>query len=637
MPKSNKCDSNDCFGSNTRSPKINCEFCTKSWHTKCADLNANVVKLLRDTPGTCWLCPNCRNADNRKSASNETSNLILQRITSALKLIGGLSDTMQMFCRMYSTSMTRPSCCSAPRTELDPEVDMIDTFQANISNLFDSILGEGNKRARTSSLSRPSLHQPDKIARVDVPVSPTVTSIITNSTISDAFAPRLPSLFCTSYDVPPNNTEYDHSVVTTEAIAYDYDATTSLPAVASGHEAIADRLHASLPQQVILPPVTLLPPPVTQRITPSRVTSPLVPPPTAPTTQRASTIDAEVVSCQALPLALSLPQAMPPPLTLSLHSAMQPPPTVQPQWVMPPHLAMPSPQARQLLLAPQPPQSSLTQQAYAAITSSQSEFVAPNIPTIDCLHTAIPATHHLIAHCNAVTSATDTLTITTAENYRFAPATTNNVSQSHFFNTDTNTTYTQNGPIVSSINTGINSVNQPYSSNVATDSRCSTVNIHSADIPTLSVANLSQPNGNWFHISPFQPHESESNIVSYICKKFGCASKLIFCHKLVRNDNLRRRPQTFVSFKLLVPTEFEKYVNEPCFWPNGITIKPFLVKPRRQFQRGGMLETPRVFQYNTPSQSIAQNRIQRPFRPWNLPSPRFIPRNNPTTVLSTVV
>ncbi|EDS34822.1 hypothetical protein CpipJ_CPIJ002190 [Culex quinquefasciatus] len=142
MPKTGKIEVVACCDAGSRGTKIRCEFCAKSWHTKCANITANAIKTLRDTGGACWLCPTCRTPDGRQPASSDTSKLILQRVTSALLLIGNLTDTMRVFCRMYSASLS----ASTPSTTVLPptaalEPDLSDAFHANLSDLFDSILG----------------------------------------------------------------------------------------------------------------------------------------------------------------------------------------------------------------------------------------------------------------------------------------------------------------------------------------------------------------------------------------------------------------------------------------------------------------------------------------------------------------
>ncbi|EDS43402.1 conserved hypothetical protein [Culex quinquefasciatus] len=138
MPKSGKIEVVACCEAGSRGTKISCEFCAKSWHIKCANITANALKTLRDTGGACWLCPTCRSPDGRQPASSDTNKLILQRVTSALLLIGNLTDTMRVFCRMYSASLSTPVPTLPPSAALDP--DLSDAFHANLSNLFDSIL-----------------------------------------------------------------------------------------------------------------------------------------------------------------------------------------------------------------------------------------------------------------------------------------------------------------------------------------------------------------------------------------------------------------------------------------------------------------------------------------------------------------
>ena len=83
MPKTGKTEVVACCDAGSRGTKVRCEFCAKSWHTKCANISANALKTLRDTGGACWLCPTCRSTDGRQHASGDTNKLILQRVTSA--------------------------------------------------------------------------------------------------------------------------------------------------------------------------------------------------------------------------------------------------------------------------------------------------------------------------------------------------------------------------------------------------------------------------------------------------------------------------------------------------------------------------------------------------------------------------
>lgn len=195
MTKTNRCDADVCFGgSGTRCPRVRCELCAKSVHAKCADIASTFVKSLREMPGMCWLCTKCRNVDNRKqSSTNPTLDLILQRTTSSLKLVGALVDSMKNFGKTSSQICFRPCCTAALRPTDVPAVDdsvgEVFNEQPDFTTLFQSILGE--KRPRTSSVSQTSFQQPDKITKVDVPVSQNSETTTTNSSVSDARASTL--------------------------------------------------------------------------------------------------------------------------------------------------------------------------------------------------------------------------------------------------------------------------------------------------------------------------------------------------------------------------------------------------------------------------------------------------------------
>lgn len=186
MPKSSNCDAEVCLGkAANRSPRVRCEICSTSVHLKCANLDNTVVKPLRDSAGLCWLCPNCRDPEKRKATSNSnTIDLILQRSTSTLKLVGALMDTVQILSRLIRTMCSRPVCSAGRPSALDAEFPG-NHDPLNFTEIFESIMN-GDKRPRSSSLSRPSLPQPDKIMRVDVPVDQTLDSNNSVPTVSDA-------------------------------------------------------------------------------------------------------------------------------------------------------------------------------------------------------------------------------------------------------------------------------------------------------------------------------------------------------------------------------------------------------------------------------------------------------------------
>ncbi|XP_039451009.1 angiomotin-like [Culex pipiens pallens] len=169
---------------------------------------------------------------------------------------------MRVFCRMYSASLSTPVPTLPPSAALDP--DLSDAFHANLSNLFDSILGDGNKRPRTSSLSRPSEVQPEKILRVDVPVDQTIESNITVPPVSDA-AGTFPTA------TPENlaaitTTQSAATLLAAAVLGVSPSASQQLPAAASPVTplAISQQLGASQPAGFQQSPTaeTAAPPPV---------------------------------------------------------------------------------------------------------------------------------------------------------------------------------------------------------------------------------------------------------------------------------------------------------------------------------------------------------------------------------------
>ncbi|EDS30224.1 conserved hypothetical protein [Culex quinquefasciatus] len=141
MPKSSNCDAEVCLGkAANRSPRVRCEICSTSVHLKCANLDNTVVKPLRDSAGLCWLCPNCRDPEKRKSTSNSnTIDLILQRSTSTLKLVGALMDTVQILSRLIRTMCSRPVCSAGRPSALDDEFPG-NHDPLNFTEIFESIM-----------------------------------------------------------------------------------------------------------------------------------------------------------------------------------------------------------------------------------------------------------------------------------------------------------------------------------------------------------------------------------------------------------------------------------------------------------------------------------------------------------------
>ena len=111
---------------------------------------------------------------------------------------------------------------------------ILDNMQLDISSMLDLTTNDTNKRLRTSSVSRPSLGQPDKILRVDVPITHPDTADIIVSLVSETdnmpAAQQTASLnTCTAFDTVQTNDNTVDSVnqtTTTNAIATSTVAAT---------------------------------------------------------------------------------------------------------------------------------------------------------------------------------------------------------------------------------------------------------------------------------------------------------------------------------------------------------------------------------------------------------------------------
>lgn len=91
----------------------------------------------------------------------------------------------------------------------------------------------------------------------------------------------------------------------------------------------------------------------------------------------------------------------------------------------------------------------------------------------------------------------------------------------------------------------------------------------------LSIANREEPR-KWFHVSPFQPHETAENLSRFVSMRTNCNIDQVICQKLVSENRMNGPPLTFVSFKLSVPDDVIPSLSSTNFWPEGIVIKPFL-------------------------------------------------------------
>lgn len=542
MPgKPSKCDAEVCLGaSGSRSPRVRCEFCCKSIHIRCADVPSTIVKTLRDSPGICWLCIKCRNTDHRKSTSqplNESLALILQRTTSSLKLVGALVDSMQLFCRMYSQSFTQASCSANLRIN-NANQDAGQLFNEeplNFTKVFESIIGD--KRPRTSSVSHQSMSQPDKIAKVDFPVTQLLATSTTDSILSD----------------PAANADHDESIRDAALLAGVVAATEQATAAAIGqisdctaHVAQQAALQHAADQQA----ATLL---AAAQLAAAQNVVAAVP-------QRNAPALAQLTAAQQIAEQAALLHTT---ATVSQHGA-----------------AAFDPSTRGATEASQPAAAHATQSA-AAAASQPAATDASQRAAVDAFQLAVDQSATNAAQATPTTQATAT--------------------------TQAITTTLQ--PSATTI--------QPLA--VAT----------STQPPSILVPAAPQ---RWFHVSPFLPHESLENIVSYIKKLTNCDPSTIICKKLV-GDNGSRRALTFVSFKLCMPESIETIVTAENFWPAGVTIKPFLEDRspapfKRRTRPVARPQSPAI-----PSPRIKRTAAPQAPRPQyyqpnrnNLPLPPFLPQ-----------
>lgn len=148
-----KCDATPCFGSSSRSGKISCARCQKAFHLKCAGLTTNQLKFVRDCPGIVWLCLICRNTpDVDQSATSVSFGLILDRITSVIRLVGHQIEVTKSLCRAFGHESSRPRDSSVllnhDNTHTDDGrnfVEELDNLQLDLSNEFNTLVDVGDK------------------------------------------------------------------------------------------------------------------------------------------------------------------------------------------------------------------------------------------------------------------------------------------------------------------------------------------------------------------------------------------------------------------------------------------------------------------------------------------------------------
>lgn len=490
MPR--RCESNPCFTS-VRGSKLECFLCQKTFHIKCAGLSNNQLKAIRDCPGAEWLCPVCRTSSNTSKTSSTNTDkldLILRRTTSAVQLIGGVMDTLQIFCRMYSTRVTR--CCTQKPTEADPDTnnemrfyEQIDNLQINFTNLFESIIGTTENRPRTSSVLRHSPTVADN-TEVHVPINQPSASVTTVPFITDSVCSSILS------EANPSASLY---LDIPAAVA-----TATAPNITALTHTTAHTIHKTTTANIN---------PSTTAATASTVTATTANAATATSTTTATTTsNMNFIS----------------PVTLTTN--------------------------------------------IATTTSSDTASTCPtrerDVPLQATLHrhatapNAIPSpavsTHRLKKTVNNRICDTPITTLSGALNNYTA-----DINMHENLDRQTN--------LSESVNP-FHIISSPLDNN----------DIASSIVPSLAVA-PPPVQKKWFYISRFQPHESANNITNYVAAKTKCDPLLVSCFKLVRPERVDDMPLSFISFKISVPDAIESVILAPSFWPSGISISPFLVKP----------------------------------------------------------
>lgn len=175
-------------------------------------------------------------------------------------------------------------------------------------------------------------------------------------------------------------------------------------------------------------------------------------------------------------------------------------------------------------------------------------------------------------------------------------------------------------------------------------------NCNSYTRPSLAIAQSApiisvNSNDNWYYLTKFLPHETESNIINYIAHHTNCNPSHIVCQKLVR-ANSDTRPLSFLSFKIKFPVGIENVVLANGFWPQGVTITPFLDRRSNsrkpvgsQTQLRSILRNPRLLNQRSPSlQSNSLHNLQpvkylAPVQRKQIPSPGFKAPNYRVTLV----
>lgn len=627
-----KCDGAPCFGGSTRSNKIECRNCRKSFHAKCANLNGSQLKAIRDLPGVFWFCTVCRSIENRVDQQVHSSilDLVLHRINSFTRLVYAQIDATRSLCRSLGNEHTH---VSVPRMSFLDKSSIVDVVKTNFENALDQmqfefsrdfndlvaenthrnatdkphtddssiVLNDNNKRDRTSSsdLSPNS----EKRMRVDVPNSSCENSntvalpltasqqcsaeivtvstsqanvILPNETVLPSANPPMPSpgavAIAASYELP--------AVVGTAAANESANTVNNNAAITAS--APANAVNAATNYQA----TTVNTPANTYHASCTR--APTIATQATKTTQainayQATFTNQAIISNHAVNTnqAFIASQATPAAFVSTTQNDFARPPAVTSLVTY-----APSHQAR----------------FYPLIHDSCSNAARMHSVGTQTSPNAVSRRSSLeyIRRDNTTTISTNSGNTTVASNHTvpatmFSPTMVNiadGPAQSH-----------QSHPLPTRVNQLRNTAvisrqNGPVS-------------------PTLSIANREDPR-KWFYVSPFQPHETAQNISDYVSMKANCRIDQVICQKLVSENRSNGPPLTFISFKLSVPEDIVPTIRSDKFWPEGIVIKPFL------YQRPPVNRLSAPY----PSTSVPRTPITRIAiqRPELFPSARQLPK-----------
>lgn len=521
-----KCDGEPCFNGSARGGRAACSKCHKQFHLKCVNLTGNQYKAVRECPGAFWFCVVCRNGDitsGSRSESYETDNaLILQRITSVLKLVGIQIDVSRSICRAISSLYSRPKCCNSATKVVSPArptqndsrnfLDELERMQFEFTEVFNSFINNdppssttgGNKRDRTSS-STSSFPRNDKRMRVDVSVG--------TSDNTDIIVPLLADMDEFSRNNPPD-------VESTAAV--QQLATTQKSNAATTNQAIATT-NATSATTTNVASATANATAFTSAIT--TTTAAVTYPPT---------INSQVSTITAVNSTASL--------TTNTNQATSNAPTALPH----------------------------RDQAASTIyfdrnTAENASSTAPcsTLPQVPLPHRVMFSTSTVSTSTNATSSRIPSGQHAMPTHMATSESDNNqNASLAHYL-----TIPPQQSNVV---------FNSSQNTAITGNYRLNT-DIMPPPVAALSVAPPSTPL-KWYYLTRFQPHETADNIISFIVSKTKCDPTSIICHKLVRDNRNANFPLTFISFKLSVPATIESFVTTPHFWPTGISIKPFFAR-----------------------------------------------------------